>query len=117
MNAVAKPIVARRPRKTRSKYGYLFNLDDEKERRMCHCMSIFHLGRNYQARYFRRVVSAVGGERHRVIFEIVRLRRPEQGSRWKVVTWDIDGPRVQFSPAVSRRAADLVVRQACLHPA
>lgn len=80
---------------------------------MCHCVSIFHLGRNYQAVKFKRIMVSVGEELHRVIFEIVRMQRPVSGKRWQVVTWDIDGRQVRFHPQTTRKAAAQFIRQAC----
>ena len=71
-SAVAQPVTRR---KTRSKFAYLFDLADEKEARVCACMSVFHRGKTYEAVKFKPTYRAIGDKSHRAIFEVVRMPR------------------------------------------
>lgn len=106
-----RPVKQKKPRKTRSKFAYLFDLSDEKEARMCHCMSIFHLGTSYQAVKFKRTYRAVGEQRHRAIFEVVHMPRRAKGKQWAVVGWDIEKPEVVFMDVPTKAFALAMLRE------
>lgn len=103
--------VPKKRRKTRSRFAYLFNLTDEKEARMCHCMSIFHLGNSYQDVKFKRTYRAVGNQRHRAIYEVVWMPRHPKGKRWRVVGWDIEGPEILFMDVPTKAFALAMLRE------
>lgn len=107
----AQPVTARRPRKSRSKFAYLFDLADEKQVRVCAAMSVFHLGKSYEAVKLKRTFRAVGGETHRAIFEVVRMSRRAKGERWAVVGWDIDGPEYSFMTVPTKAFALAMLRE------
>src|SRR4051812_4188617 len=86
-NSIRRPA---KPRPSRSRFAYLFDFTDAKESRMCSCMSLFHLGKNHEAVKLKRIYRAVGGESHRVIFEVVKMPRRPPDERWAVIGWDID---------------------------
>lgn len=115
--AVAGKITTRRqpapkkPRKTRSKFAYLFDLTDEKEARMCHCMSIYHLGTSYQAVKFKRTYRTVGDKRHRAIFEVVHMPRRAKGKRWCVVGWDVEKPEIVYMDVPTKAFALAMLRE------
>lgn len=102
------------PRKSRSKFAYLFDFTDERERRMCHSMSILHLSPNYRPISFRRELVSIGGQLQRVIFEIVRLGGKVHGKRWEVVAWIINSHRVRIFMHSTRRAAAAFIRSAAI---
>lgn len=101
----------KKPRKTRSKFGYLFDLTDENDRRMCNCMSIYHLGNANQPVRLKRTYRAVGDKSHRAIFEVVRMPRRQVGQRWRVIGWDIDGREVVFMDVPTKRLALAMLRE------
>lgn len=120
MNAIAESFAVavanftRRParvRPSRSRFAYLFDLTDEKESRVCAAMSMFHLGKTYEAVKLKRTYRAVEGKTNRAIFEIVRMRRRPIGERWAVVGWDIDRPEYSFLTVPTKRFALAMLRE------
>jgi hypothetical protein len=113
-HSVAGPSTDRRltkPRKSRSKFAYLFDLTDAKESRVCAAMSVFHLGKTYEAVKLKRTYRAIGGQTNRAIFEIVKMRRRPIGERWGVVGWDIDLPEYSFLTVPTKRFALAMLRE------
>ena len=107
-STVAQPVTIR---KTRSKFAYLFDLADEKEVRVCACMSVFHRGKTYEAVKFKPTYRTVGDKSHRAIFEVVRMPRRPAGERWGVVGWDIDGPEYSFMTVPTKAFALAMLRE------
>lgn len=117
MNAVAVTHSARRqatakPPYSRSRFAYLFDdLTDEKESRMCACLSIFHRGKIYQPVVLKRTFRAVGEQRNRAIYEIARMPNREPGYRWAVIGWDLDHPEFIFMTVPTKKFALAMLRE------
>ena len=112
MNAVAETTSARRqsaakPPYSRSRFAYLFDdLTDEKESRMCACLSIFHRGKLYEPVVLKRTFRAVGEQRNRAIYEIARM--PNRGNYHSVkVSTSRGGLTIAQASADQERSAPL----------
>ena len=94
----------RKPSMHRSRFAYLFDLSDEKERDVCRKVSYFHRGGDYTAVEFRR--SIVDGER--VLWAIVdTVPRWRDRWRWSVCWWNIDTARQGWHDCRSFAAAQM----------
>ena len=92
----------RKPSMNRSRFAYLFDLSDEKERDVCRKVSYFHRGGDYTAVEFRR--SIVDGER--ILWAIVdTVPRWRDRWRWSVCWWNIDTARQGWHDCRSLAAA------------
>lgn len=107
-NAVAGPSKDRRrkalPHKSRSRFAYLFNMADEKEREVCRRVSFFHRGGEFTAIEFRRTTGTDG---QRILWAIVDIipRWRDRGMRWTVAWWNIDTGAIGFHDRRTRDAA------------
>lgn len=112
-SAVAGTVPARRGEKpkrlpmSRSRFAYLFDLTDEKEREVCRRVSFFHRGGDYTAVEFRRTIS----DEQRILWAVVDIvpRWRDRGMRWSVIWWNIDLGRCGFYDRRKREVADALL--------
>jgi hypothetical protein len=117
-NAVAGTYSRRRcalpskPPMHRSRFAYLFDLTDEKEREACRKLSYFHRGGDYTAVEFRRAVQ----DGQRILWAIVdTVPRWRDRYRWSLCWWNIDTARQGWHDCRTRDAAQHRLNAQKLH--
>lgn len=98
---------------SRSRFAYLFDLTDEKEREVCRRVSFFHRGGDYTAVEFCRTVS----DGQRILWAVVDIvpRWRDRGMRWSVIWWNIDRGTFGFYDRRKREVADSLLNALTLH--
>jgi hypothetical protein len=95
--------VPKKPRKSRARFAWLFDMADEKEREVCRRVSFFHRGGDYTAVEFRRTTGTDG---ERMLWAVVdNVPRWRDRYRWTIVSWNIDTGRIGFHDCRTREAA------------